>query len=178
MWNLRKSWKLLISFFFWLCETVLKLVAKCTIKCYCSYYNFCLEFQIFFFWCDSLFEGFFPRQSACAIPEKIRGLRIYSFENLPGVFIFYFTPGNSRQNKAQSLDIPQIVLDPLRFQGPKQRPLEISHYFFLVTLGNSASFLINPWKLHLLFLWYPWKFHFFNPTFWNFFWYSPIQNLR
>ena len=39
-----KSWKLIIYFFFWLCETVLKLVTKCTIKCYCSYCNLCLEF--------------------------------------------------------------------------------------------------------------------------------------
>ena len=178
MWNLRKSWKLLISFFFWLCETVLKLVAKCTIKCYCSCYNFCLEFQIFFFWCDSLFEGFFPRQSACAIPEKIRGLRIY-FLKTSLEFSFFTLPLEiPDKTKLNPWIFHKIVLDPLRFQGPKQRPLEISHYFFLVTLGNSASFLINPWKLHLLFLWYPWKFHFFNPTFWNFFWYSPIQNLR
>ena len=33
-----KYWKLLISFFFWLCETALRLVAKSKIKCYCSYY--------------------------------------------------------------------------------------------------------------------------------------------
>ena len=132
MWNLRKSWKLLISFFFWPCETVLKLVAKCTIKCYCSYYNLCLEFQIFFFWCDSLFEGFFPRQSACAIPEKIQGLRIYSFENLPGVFIFYFTPGNSRQNKAQPLDIPQNCVRSLWDSKAKNKDL---------------------WKFHIIFSW-------------------------
>ena len=141
MWNLRKSWKLLISFFFWMCETVLKLVAKCTIKCYCSYYNFCLEFQIFFFWCDSLFEGFFPRQSACAIPEKIRGLRIYSFENLPGVFIFYFTPGNSRQNKAQSLDIPQNCVRPFEIPRPKTK-----------TSGNFTLFFLgHPWKFRFVF---------------------------
>ena len=39
-----KAWKLWIYFFFWLCERVLKLVTKCTIKCYCGYYNLCLEF--------------------------------------------------------------------------------------------------------------------------------------
>ena len=54
LWNLQygkgKSWKLLIYFFFWLCETVLKLVTKCTIKCYCSYYNLCLVRRISIYW--------------------------------------------------------------------------------------------------------------------------------
>ena len=40
----------------------------------------------------------------------------------------------------------KIVLDPWKFQGQKERPLEIPHYFFLVTLGNSTSFLIKPRK--------------------------------
>ena len=64
--------------------------------------------------------------------------------------------GISRWNKALPLELPQkILLDPLEIlQGLKARPLEIPHYFFLVTLGNSASFLINPWKFHMLFLWY------------------------
>ena len=39
-----------------------------------------------------------------------------------------------------------------KFQGQKQRPLEIPYYFFLVTLGNSTTFLINPWKFYMLFL--------------------------
>ena len=33
-------------FFFWLCETLLKLVTKFKIKCYCSYYNLFLEFLV------------------------------------------------------------------------------------------------------------------------------------
>ena len=63
------------------------------------------------------------------------------------------TPGNSRQNKAPPLEIPQVVLDPLwKFQqSQRPRPLEIPHYFFLVTLRNSTSFLINVWKF-ILFL--------------------------
>ena len=32
------------------------------------------------------------------------------------------------------------------------------------TPENSASFLINHWHFHMLFLQYPWKFHFLNPT--------------
>ena len=49
-----------------------------------------------------------------------------------------------------------------KFQGQKQRPLEIPHLFFLVTLGNSTSFLIKAWKSHILFPWYPWKFDVLN----------------
>ena len=37
-----------------------------------------------------------------------------------------------------------------KFQGQKPRSLEITHYFFLVALGNFASFLINCWKFHIL----------------------------
>ena len=64
--------------------------------------------------------------------EGVRGgLRTYFFEppTPPWTFsFFYFTSGNSRQNKAP--------------------PLEVSHncvasYFFLVTLGNSTSLLIH-----------------------------------
>ena len=40
----------------------------------------------------------------------------------------------------------------------------ILHEFFVNTLGNSASFLIDPWNLHMFFsLQYPWKFHVLNP---------------
>ena len=48
-----KFWKLLICFFFSLCETVVKLVTKCAIKCYCSItasaQNFYLFTDFFFF---------------------------------------------------------------------------------------------------------------------------------
>ena len=94
------------------------------------------------------------------------GLRIYCFENPHGIFNFFIlsleVPGKTKFNPCISY---KVVLDPLEIpQGQKQRPLEISH-FFLVTLGNSTSFLINSWKFHSmwLFLWYPWKFHILNP---------------
>ena len=51
--------------------------------------------------------------------------------------------------------------------------------FFLLTLGNSTSFLINPsCKFQMLFLWYPRKFHILNspppyPPCLDFFWNSP-----
>ena len=46
----------------------------------------------------------------------------------------------------------KLCQNPQKLQGQKQRPLEIPHYFFLVTLGNSTSLLINPLKFHMLFL--------------------------
>ena len=53
----------------------------------------------------------------------------------------------------------KIVLDTLEIPSPKTKnpALEILRYFFLVTLGddNSTSFLVNTWKFHMLFLWYP-----------------------
>ena len=80
---------------------------------------------------------------------------LFLLRKLPWNFsFFYFNPGNSRQNKNQPLDIPQNCVSqiPWKCQGQKQRPMQIPHYFFLVTLGNSTSFLIKPQKFHLLFL--------------------------
>ena len=64
---------------------------------------------------------------------------------------FYFISGNSRQNKSQLLDIPQNCV-PLETPRPKKKFMEIPHNFFLTTLGNSTSFLINHQKFHMLFL--------------------------
>ena len=74
-------------------------------------------------------------------PEKIQTgvLRIYFFENPLEFFISYFTPGNSRQNKVQPLDIPQNCV---RF------------------LGNCKAKKKDPWKFHIIFLGHPWIFHF------------------
>ena len=64
---------------------------------------------------------------------------------------FYFTPGSSRQNKAQPLDIPQNCVRSLGNSKTKNRK---------TTPGNSTLiFLGHPWK----FLRYPWKFHILNP---------------
>ena len=72
-----------------------------------------------------------------------------------------FTPGNSRQ-KAPTLEILQNCVRSLGIPRPKTKTPGNST-FFLVTLGNSTLFLINPWKFYMLFLWYPWKFHLLNP---------------
>ena len=51
----------------------------------------------------------------------------------------------------------KIVSDPSEIPRPKTKtPLEIPHCFFFFTLGNPTSFLGNPQKIHMLFLWYPW----------------------
>ena len=66
------------------------------------------------------------------------GLRIYFFENPPEIFHFFnLTPGNSRQNKAQTLDIiHKIVLNSLKIPRPKTK-----------TPGNSILFfLCHSWK--------------------------------
>ena len=74
-------------------------------------------------------------------------------------------------------------LNPWIFHKIALNPWEIPHYFFLVTLGNSTLFLIDPWKSHMLFLWYPGKFHIltpppplFHPPCLGFFWNSPFKS--
>ena len=90
-----------------------------------------------------------------AIPEKIQtgrggggegGVEDILFPKPSWNFsFFYFTPGNSRQNKAQALDIPQNCVRSLgNFKAKKKDPWKFHIiYFFLATLGNSTSFLIN-----------------------------------
>ena len=78
---------------------------------------------------------------------------------------FYFTPGNSRQSKVPPLEIPQIFLTSLGNSKVKNQETKTpgnSTNFSLVALGNSTSFLINPWKFHMLFVWYHCKFHILN----------------
>ena len=80
-----------------------------------------------------------------------------------------FTSGNSTKLC--------YILWKLQAQKPRpktKRPGEITHCFFLVTPGNSTSFLINPWKFHMLFRWYSWKLHILNPPCLVFFWNSPL----
>ena len=80
----------------------------------------------------------------------------YFFEKTPEILFFYFTPVLEILDKIKLNPwiFHKIVLELLEIPRPKQRSLEIPHYSFLVTLGNSTSFLINPsWKFHKLFLW-------------------------
>ena len=80
-----------------------------------------------------------------AIPEKSKhgGLRIYVFGNPLEFFIFLLYPWKfqTKQSSAHGYST-KLCQIPWKFQGQKQRSLEIPHYFFLVILGNSTSFLI------------------------------------
>ena len=76
------------------------------------------------------------------------GLRIYFFDNPhpPWKFSFFTLP---LQIPDKTILNPwilnKIVLDPLEISRPKTKTPGNSTLFFLVTLGNSTSFLINPW---------------------------------
>ena len=112
-----------------------------------------------------------------AIPEKIQtgGLEdILFWKNSWNLFFFTLTPEIPDRTKLNLWIFLKIVLDLLEIPRQKQKTLEILSYFFLVTLGNSTSFLINPWKFHMLFPWYPWKFHILNLLFLDFFLNSPL----
>ena len=99
------------------------------------------------------------------------GLRIYFFEKPLEFFIFFTLPLEiPDKTQLKPWIFRKIVLDLLEVRRPKTKTpgLEILHYFFLITLGNSTSFLINPCKFHMLFLWHPWKFHILKPPVWIF----------
>ena len=85
-------------------------------------------------------------------------LRTCLFENSPR--IFYFTPGNFRQNKPLALQTPQNCVTPFgNFKRPRiTGPLEISRFFPDHCCNkNSTLILVNPWTFYLLFLQHPWK---------------------
>ena len=95
------------------------------------------------------------------------------------VLVFFCTSWKFqvKQNSTPGNLVKLCMLIPLKFQSQKQRPLEISHEFFLVFLGYSVLFLINSWKFCMLFLEYPWKFNILNnlsPCL-NFFQNSPVS---
>ena len=85
---------------------------------------------------------------------KQGGLKVYFCENSPGIFHFFTLPLEILDKTKLNPWIFFIVLDPLawKFHDQKQRSMEIPHYFFLFTLGNSTSFLMNSKKFHALFL--------------------------
>ena len=70
------------------------------------------------------------------IPEKIQTERVgdIRFWNFSSNFSYlYLTPGNSRQNKAQPLDIARICVR---------------------SFGNSKAKNKDPWKFHIIFSWW------------------------
>ena len=73
----------------------------------------------------------------------------------PGIFHFFTIPLEIPDKiKLNPRIIHKIVLDPLEIPRPKATIPWNSTLFFLVTLGNSNSFLINPRQFHMLFLRY------------------------
>ena len=70
-----------------------------------------------------------------AIPKKLRGLRYTFLKKAQGICRFVILPllkiGNSVESKAALL---KFML--WKFQDQKPRPMEIPHYFFLISHGN------------------------------------------
>ena len=65
-------------------------------------------------------------------------------------FIFLLYPGNSGQNKAQPLAIPQNCVRSLGNSKAKNKDPWKFHIFVLGHSWNPTSFLINPWKFHMI----------------------------
>ena len=83
-----------------------------------------------------------------AIPEKNRGWgHTFLKTPLPGNFhFFHLTPANSRQNSSTPGNSKFLLARYLgNFKVKNQDPWKFHITFFLVTLLNSTSFLINPW---------------------------------
>ena len=86
-------------------------------------------------------------------------------------WFFSITLKIPRKTKLQPWKFDKIMyVTCLRnFKAKNPRPLEISHEFFFVSLGNSALFFINLWKFRMLFLEYSWKFYILTlPPVWIF----------
>ena len=112
-------------------------------------------------------------------------MRIYLFQPLPPpleFFIFLLYPWKFQAKQSSTPGNPQIFLTSLGNSKVKNQETKTpgnSTNFSLVALGNSTSFLINPWKFHMLFVWYHCKFHILNPPAPSppclfFFWNSPM----
>ena len=81
------------------------------------------------------------------------------FKYRQAFLFFYFTPGNSRKNKAPPLEIPQIFVRPL---------------------GNSKAKNQESWKFYIIFSCSPLEIPYLqpptsSPPLFGFFWNSPIN---
>ena len=94
--------------------------------------------------------GLFQKKS-----KHKQGVEDIPFWKLPRNFSFFcFKPGNSRQSKAQLLDIPQNCVK---------------------SLGNSkAKYKDSSWKFHIIFPWSPLEIPPLPPGL-DFFWNSPCS---
>ena len=77
------------------------------------------------------------------------GVEDILFWTPPGILHFFTLPLEiPNKTKLNPWIFHKIVLDSLAIPTPKTKPLEIPHYFFLVTLGNSTLFLIQKGDAH------------------------------
>ena len=101
------------------------------------------------------YNGLFQKKTNTGVGGRW-GLRTYFSEPPSWNFLFiYFTPGNSRQNKAPALEIVQNCV---------------------TSLENFKTKNQDPWKFHIIFSWSPLeiphtsaKFHILNPLLFVFF---------
>ena len=99
-----------------------------------------------------IWEGLFQKKSK----EGGRGFEhiiLFSKSLLQFLDLSLYPFKNSGENKLSPLEILQNCVTPFNPRS-KLRPMEILHYFFLKTLDNSTSFLIDPWHFHMFFLQY------------------------
>ena len=95
--------------------------------------------------------------------KKIKGVWGHTFLGKALKFLLLFSvpleiPGKTKLHPWK-FGIIINVTSLRNSKAKKSRPLEILHDFFLVSLGISTLFLINPWKLCMLFYEYSWKLH-------------------
>ena len=91
--------------------------------------------------------------------KKNRQRRLKTFFLKPLViFQFFILPlAIPHKTRLHSKKLGKILLHPSEIFNPN-----------IKTPGNSTLSLINPWKIHLLFFQYPWKFHILPPPVWFF----------
>ena len=95
--------------------------------------------------------------------KKIKGVWGHTFLGKALKFLLLFSvpleiPGKTKLHPWK-FGIIINVTSLRNSKAKKSRPLEILHDFFLVSLGISTLFLINPWKLCMLFYEYSWKLY-------------------
>ena len=118
-----------------------------------------------FFWLVCCFSSFFILPAIQWTIPKNWGYT--SFFGKPPKISRYVTlplaiPDKTRLHSWNICNVKSYQLHSLKIPETKTKATGNSN-FFLITLGNSTSFLTNLWKFRLLFLRYPQKFHVLNP---------------
>ena len=92
-------------------------------------------------------------------------MRIYFLKTSLKSFIFLLYPWKFKTKQSSTLDIPQNCVRSLKNSKAKNKDSWKSHIIFSCSHLEIRLHLINPLKFHMLFLWYPWKYH---PPVWIF----------